>query len=80
MLDVQANKGLRDSIDDCQGKASIGGNPTILQIKEQTNVTKGTEKVSQCPKFTSTSNNLEDFLLNLAFKWGIKLVSVDGKR
>jgi hypothetical protein len=55
-------------------RQSVGGSTKALKIKEKGNVRKGSEQVSSSSRLVSTSNNLEDFPLDLLLKGSIKLV------
>ena len=79
MLYIETNKGLRNTVDNCQGKGSVPRDPQELQVKEETYVTKGTKVPSKSTKFLSSMDNFEDFSLNLTFKFRIKLVSAKNK-
>jgi hypothetical protein len=75
VLHIQTNKGHGNAIGDCQGIRGSLNYPQELQVKEKRYITNGTEKVSRSPKFLSSTDNFEDFRLELSFKLGIKLVS-----
>jgi hypothetical protein len=74
MLDIEANERLRHTVNNGQQKGSFGCDPKVLQTKEESNVKSTPEKPTRGSELTSTAHNLEDFLLDLSFKWGIKLV------
>jgi hypothetical protein len=48
----------------------------VLKRKEKRNVEQGAQVEAWRTKFTSASDNLEDFLFDVSLEWGFKLVSV----
>jgi hypothetical protein len=79
VLHVQSNESLRHTVYNSQSVGGCTSHPQILEVKEKGNVRKGTEQVSSGSKLLSTSNNLEDFPLDLLLKGSIKLVATDEK-
>ena len=51
-----------------------GGCKGILHKEEECNVTEGTEEVTSCAEFPSTTYNFKYLRLNLAFEGSVKLV------
>jgi len=76
VLDIQPDERLRNTINDSQRKASLGRDPQILQIKEETDVAECTEKVTWSTELTSTAYNLEDFLFDFTLERCVKQVSI----
>lgn len=76
VLYVQSDESLRYSVYDSHGKGSLGGNPKILQIKEERDVTDRSEIPSKSSEFTASTDNFENFLFDLTLERSIKLVSV----
>lgn len=74
MLDIQTNKSLGDPVNDSHGVAGFSGNPKVLHVEKETNVTHSTSIPSECSELLTTSNNLEDFTLDLALERGVELV------
>jgi hypothetical protein len=79
VLHVQSNKSLGYTVNNRQSVGGSTSHPQILKVKEKGNVRKGTEQVSSGSKLLSTSNNLEDFPLDLLLKGSTKLVAIDKK-
>ena len=75
VLNIQTDKRLRDTIDHGQG---IGGNakyPVVLKSEKETDVKECTSKPSPSSELFSGFDNLEHFLLNFTFEFGVPLVS-----
>mmetsp|Transcript_131557 Transcript_131557/g.196056 ORF Transcript_131557/g.196056 Transcript_131557/m.196056 type:complete len:210 (+) Transcript_131557:835-1464(+) len=74
VLDVQADKRLRNTVDNREQKGRFGRHPEVLQTEEEGNV-KCTPKIpTGSSKFTSSAHDLEHFLFDLPFEWRIKFV------
>jgi len=65
---------LGKAINDGQSPRGSIGHPQVLQVKEGAYVKHATSIPTQSSKFTSTADNLEDFLLDFPLKFGIKFV------
>ena len=76
VLDVHPHERLRDTIHNRELPRGALRDPRVLQEGIQTDVDGDTKQKAWCRKLLAASNNLEDFLLNVAFKGSVKLVSV----
>ena len=74
VLDVHANRGLRQAVDNGELPGRALGDPQILQEKVKADITGSAKEISRGGKLSSTTDNLEDLTLDFLFKGSIKLV------
>ena len=74
VLYIQANKGLGHTINDGHGERRLSAYPYELQIEEKRDVAEGTKIPSGRSKFTSSANDLENFLLDLSLERRVEIV------
>ena len=79
VLDIQSNRSLGQTIDNGKRPGGALGHPEVLKVKENGNVGNASEPESWSGKLAATTDNLEHFTLDFAFKLGVKLVSVGGR-
>ena len=77
VLNIQTNKRLRDSVDDCHSVAGFSGDPKVLHVEEKSNVAESTSIPSEGSKLLSAVNDLENLSLDLTFEWCVELVPMD---
>ena len=80
VLNIQTDQRLGDTVNDGKCVGGNTGDPVVLESEKETNVKECTGKVSRGSELASTSNNLEDFLLDLTFEWGVPDVSEKKKK
>lgn len=75
VLNIQTDKRLRDTVDDSQGVRGYTEHPVVLQSEKEADVKERTSEVSPGSELSSAFDNLEDFLLDITFEFGVPLVS-----
>lgn len=75
VLDVHADESLCDSVDNGQLPRGTVGDPSVLQVRVEANVSHGAKPVPQSRKFFAATDNLEDFLLDFTLKGCIEFVT-----